>query len=115
MQDLKTLEQLQHQSGNQLTSMAEQAASDESQREESENTQIQADAIQQEAINQYQNTQSSKRGSSAQVDDLARKLGVAVEQGDYKLTSKEAIAQVMVQRAIASGKTEAQIGAAVAS
>jgi hypothetical protein len=39
------------------------------------------------------------------VKELSEKLGVPSESGDEKLESKEAIAQVMVERAIKAGKT----------
>ncbi len=39
------------------------------------------------------------------VKELSEKLGVPSEVGDDKLSSKEAIAQVMVERAVKAGKT----------
>jgi len=48
-----------------------------------------------------------------QVNDLAGKLGVAVQPGDEDLGPEE-LTSAMMQRASAAGKTEAEINAALA-
>ena len=47
------------------------------------------------------------------VKELSEKLGVPSQAGDDKLGSKEAIAQVMVERAIKAGKSQEEIMAAM--
>ena len=45
----------------------------------------------------------------AKANELSKKLGVPVEDGDSLLSSKREIAQVMVQRAVSAGKSQAEI------
>lgn len=125
VQDLQTLEKLQGNS-NQIDSMADQASQEESDHQDQLQEQNQVNQIsnlvqneikkQEKEVNQDTAEKADANSENvAKIKDLSSKLGVTIEQSDYALPTKRDIAQVMVQRAIKAGKSQAQIKKALTS
>jgi hypothetical protein len=73
-------------------------------------------AVPQQAVSVVQNTAAAEaKASQEKVKEMAQKLGIPFTADLLALGSNSAISDALIEKAVAAGKTEAQINAAMAS
>lgn len=73
-------------------------------------------AVPQPAVSVAQNTAAAEaKASQEKVKEMAQKLGIPFTADLLALGSNSAISDALIEKAVAAGKTEAQINAAMAS